>query len=155
MTELMVTDKYAGRDSSEFPYKEVLGQVKYEDAELLSFSMKRYGNRRDPGNKIEVTTFADWSITSFEAEHCFPMQIVIDVRNADDTEIGRLEADYEICFYSHLTINREHFPQLLKDLILPYFWEMVDEFLCGAMFGMRFDHGLLEDKIYGFRQLGP
>lgn len=151
MTGPSNNDKYVGRTSSEFPYDDVRKQAVFEDATLLAFFMKRYGTAEDPGDKVVVTTFADWSVNSFEVEHYFPLQIAVEVQDADERTVGRIEADYQICFYSFLAIDREHFSQFVEDVILPSFWEMVDESLSAAMIAMRFNHGLLEDKIHDYR----
>lgn len=144
-------DTYAGRTSGEFPYDEVMQQTVFDSASLLSCSMKRYGNGADRGYKAGVTTFANWWILKYDAEQYFPLQVAIEVQGEGDIVIGRIEADYQVSFYSFLTIEKEHFSQLVEDLILPRFWEMANEFLCNAMIEMGFDHGLLEDKINDYK----
>lgn len=141
------------RSSIDFAYEEILEDIWVDDADLRSLSMKRYQVYMDRGSQVEVTTYGDYWITKFDGENYFPLHVVINVLRDDGTSLGRIDAEYQICFYCFPVVHPDHFARLMEDRFLPQFWELAGDFLCTAMEELGFDPSLLENQLADFRRI--
>jgi hypothetical protein len=135
------------RPSTDFEYNEILEDIFVNSASLEAFSMKRYQVYADRGSHAVVTAYGDFWITKYDGENYFPLHLTIDIQRDDGSSLGRIEGEYQVCFYSWPVTEPEHFEQLMSDAFLPQFWEFTGEFLCNAMDELGFDSALLKNQL--------
>jgi hypothetical protein len=135
------------RSSTDFTYEEILKDFWFEDASLKALFMKRHQVYMDRGRQAEVTTYGDYWITKFHGENYFPLHVDINVLGEDGTSLGRVDAEYQVCFYCFPIVQPDHFARLMEDRLLAGFWEIAGDFLCNAVQELGFDASLLQRQL--------
>lgn len=120
----------------------------FEDAELLNVTIRNYGFALTESPTPVLTTYAHWLRYNWVGvpENYLPVTVSVELQDASGTVMARIDAEYEVCFYTVREVKRDEQESVLET-VLPDFWEEVEPFLSNVLEALRYVGPPIQDAL--------